>query len=342
MKKPIVTTFGKTMKTSVKMFRRNKNTIKNLASSLQEQQMTTKHYFGSKTIKYFRNPVIKKFKYTPSQAVSGDMQLVKTGCKNNIQMKSVTQMNESHLRSLINMVSGSKPQLPMLITGGFVIKSNLFDDSYEFDNYSEKGESDDGDADKNANVYSKFIKNRTKKMKSLVREKILGMYSRKNETPVDVKRTRQEINEKREELLDYIKEARGPIVTKQKTRLSGFSTKDAKADKPKAPKKIKAIKTESSSDGVTKSVKKKAITKVKVKKTEPSMYDSNNIDKPKDITNTQDDETESSLDSSKIAVKASKPKVPKKKAVRKPRDSARPKSTSKYGKTNAPRVKIQY
>ena len=54
MKKPIVTVFGNTMKNPVNMFRRNKNTIKNIASGVQKKYMGTSNYFGSKTVKCLR------------------------------------------------------------------------------------------------------------------------------------------------------------------------------------------------------------------------------------------------------------------------------------------------
>ena len=61
-KKPFIKTFGNTIKNSVGMFHRNKNTIKNLACGVQENYLKTIHNFGSKSIKYLREKRIQKFK----------------------------------------------------------------------------------------------------------------------------------------------------------------------------------------------------------------------------------------------------------------------------------------
>ena len=72
------------------MFRQNTNTIKNFASGVQNKQMTTKHYFGSKTVKYL-----------------GDT-----------RMRTAELVKGEGIGSLINMVSKGKPQLPFLFVGG--------------------------------------------------------------------------------------------------------------------------------------------------------------------------------------------------------------------------------
>ena len=125
IKKPITSTFSNTIKKSVSMFRQNKNTIKNLAFGLQEKYLKARHNFGSKSIRYFgerhnfrsktvkylREQGIKKFKYMQPQTIRGS--------KQNIMMRSDAQMKGKELRSLINTVSKSKSQLPLLLaTGG--------------------------------------------------------------------------------------------------------------------------------------------------------------------------------------------------------------------------------
>ena len=90
------------------MFRRNKNTIKNLACGLQEKYLRTRHNFGSKSVKYLGEQAIQKFKYMKPYAIGGGKQLVRTKGKQNIYMRSVAYMGGKELRSLIDMVSKSK------------------------------------------------------------------------------------------------------------------------------------------------------------------------------------------------------------------------------------------
>ena len=96
IKKPIIKTFSNTINNSVGMFRRNKNTIKNIAPLVNRECS----------------------------------RIVRTGYKKNNQMirndfskfvtKSAELMKGKEVSSLINMVSKSKPQLPLLfVTGGF-------------------------------------------------------------------------------------------------------------------------------------------------------------------------------------------------------------------------------
>ena len=137
IQKPIIKIFGNTVKDSVAMFRRNKYTIKNTACGLQEKYLRTEHLFGRRSTKYLRDEGIKKFKYMAYQASRGGQQLVRTKSKKNIQMRSAAQMSGKgkylksfvsrsaeqikgkEFKSLINMVSKSKPQLPLIfVTGG--------------------------------------------------------------------------------------------------------------------------------------------------------------------------------------------------------------------------------
>ena len=134
MKKPVMKTFGDTIKKSVGMFSRNKNTIKNIASGFQEKYLSPGQNVGIKAVKYLRGEGIKKFKYVAPQAVRGD--------KPNIQMRSAGQMSGkgirsvikksggqimgSDLKSLINMVSKSKPQLPILFAAGGLSRLTSF------------------------------------------------------------------------------------------------------------------------------------------------------------------------------------------------------------------------
>ena len=65
-------------------FRRNKNTVKNLACSLQEKYLKTRHSFGNNSIKYLREEAIQKFTYIAPYVVRGGKQLVRTEGKKNI------------------------------------------------------------------------------------------------------------------------------------------------------------------------------------------------------------------------------------------------------------------
>ena len=136
IKNPIVKTFGNSMKKSMGIFSRSKNTIKNVAFGIQENYMKVKHNFGSNTMKYLGKEGIKKFKHMAPQAAKGSNQLARTQGKQNIQMRSAVsmgrkvfspfakgstgQMKGQELGSLINMVSKSKPQLPFLFGGGLM------------------------------------------------------------------------------------------------------------------------------------------------------------------------------------------------------------------------------
>ena len=91
------------------MFLRDKNTIKSLACGLQEKYLRTRHNFGSKSVKYLGEEAIKKFKYIAPYTVRGIKQLVRTEGKQNVYMRSVAYMGGKELRSLINILSKSKP-----------------------------------------------------------------------------------------------------------------------------------------------------------------------------------------------------------------------------------------
>ena len=134
IKKPIFKIIGNSIKNSVSVFRRNKNTIKNVAAGIQGKYLRTCNNFGNKSIKYLTEEGIKKFKYTTPQMARGGKQQLKTEGKNTIYMRSAAQMrgkgfgsmlrrsagqmDGKELRSLINMVSKSKPQLPFLFAAG--------------------------------------------------------------------------------------------------------------------------------------------------------------------------------------------------------------------------------
>ena len=134
MKKPVMKTFGNTIKNSVNMLSRNKNPMKKLAFGLQEKYLTSKHNVGMKAIKYLGEGGIKKFKYVAPQAVRGG--------KPNVQMRSAAQLNGKGIRSvikrsggkmmgkelrlLINMISKGKPQLPLLLAAGGLNRLTAF------------------------------------------------------------------------------------------------------------------------------------------------------------------------------------------------------------------------
>ena len=135
IKKPMIQTLGNTIKNSVKVFSQNKNSMKTLACGFQEKHMRIVHNFGNEPIKYLGEKFIKKVKYTTLQSTSGSKKLSRSACKKDICMRSAAQMikkefrsvikrsteqiNGKELGSLINMVSKSKPYLPLLfVTGG--------------------------------------------------------------------------------------------------------------------------------------------------------------------------------------------------------------------------------
>ena len=134
IKKPIIKTFGNNIKNSLGMLNQNKNSIKNLACGLQKKYVRTMHNFGIKSVKYLGEQNIKKFKFVAPY-------ITRSPSKKNIQKSSDLQMNGKQLRhmtkrsigymkgkdirSLINMVSKSKPQLPFLAGGTLMSVTQL-------------------------------------------------------------------------------------------------------------------------------------------------------------------------------------------------------------------------
>ena len=172
IKKPIIKSFGNTIKNSVDVFHRNKNTIRNLACGLQEKYLKIRHKFGNKPVKYLGEEGIRKLKYITSYAVGGSKQLVRTNDKKSIYMRAAAQMSGKEviplvkrsaeqvkgkeLGSLINMVSKSKPLLPLIFVAGGLNRvtqfnvNPMYDDNFDDeilddDNYDEKIIQDDMD-----------------------------------------------------------------------------------------------------------------------------------------------------------------------------------------------------
>ena len=128
IKKPIIKTFGNTIKNSLSVLRRNKNTIKTLSSNKEKKYLITCKNFGNRSIKYLGEQGIKKYKRIVPQAFQES--------RKNIQMRSAAQVNGkakglipvvkkstvqivgNELRSLVNMISKSKPYLPLLFAVG--------------------------------------------------------------------------------------------------------------------------------------------------------------------------------------------------------------------------------
>ena len=84
IKNPVFKTLDNTMKNSVGIFRRNKNTVKDLACGLQEKYLKIRHNFGSKPIKYLGEEAIKKFIYIAPLAARGGNKLVRAQGQKNI------------------------------------------------------------------------------------------------------------------------------------------------------------------------------------------------------------------------------------------------------------------
>ena len=122
VKSPLFKQIGNTIKNSVSIFQKKKNTIKNLAFGLQEKFIRTKHNLGNSTIKNLNegdNFVSKTVKYLQKEAIQKFKYMKPSTVKKNIMIKSDAQMKGQELGYLINTVSKSKTQLSLLfVTGG--------------------------------------------------------------------------------------------------------------------------------------------------------------------------------------------------------------------------------
>ena len=129
IKRPIINTFGNKIRNSLNTFRRNKNTIKNVANGIQEKYLRIRHDVGSRHINFLKGAVITKVKYIVPQTVVLGKQLFMSGGKKKPQMngkeisppskKSNLLVKGREVSSLINMANNIKPQLPFLfVTGG--------------------------------------------------------------------------------------------------------------------------------------------------------------------------------------------------------------------------------
>ena len=151
IKKPIAKTFANTVKKSVGMFSRNKSTIQNLAFGLQGKYLKTSHNFGSKHIKYLGAKAIKNLKYSTPLTVRVGNKIVGAPGKENMQLsakkfrpmieRSAAWMKGNELRSLVNMVSKSKLQLPFLFAAGGLGRLTQMN-VLEHDAYNETTEKD--------------------------------------------------------------------------------------------------------------------------------------------------------------------------------------------------------
>ena len=224
IKSPIVKTFDNTIKNSIGMFRRNKNTIKSLACDLQERYLRTRNNFGKKPVNYLGEERIRYFKYTVPYIGEGDKQLVRAKGKKSIQMRSSEQIGRKELGSLINIVSRSKDQLPLLfVTGGLskIIRFSLVpsDDSIDLNDHKDieknkqhKVRSKDKTAEYNRKYYSKNkdkIAEKRKKYYQIHKDEVIKHnieYRLKNRNELIEKRKeyykshRDEITEKRREI----------------------------------------------------------------------------------------------------------------------------------------------
>ena len=105
IKKPILKTLGNTIKSTVGMFKRQKNVIKTLSYGIHSKHLKT----GIETIKV------------------AEPQLHKGG-KTGIQKKSINYLKSPNLKFFFNAATKSKPQLPFILAlGGFdrIAKMNL-------------------------------------------------------------------------------------------------------------------------------------------------------------------------------------------------------------------------
>ena len=121
------------------IFRQKKNNIKNIAFGLEkvgEKYLRTRYIFGNNSVKYFRKEAINKYKVP--YKITRNNKLITTESKKNICIRQVGQITGKKLKSLINMVSKSRPLLPLLLaSGGFMrltefnlIPKNTFDTTH--------------------------------------------------------------------------------------------------------------------------------------------------------------------------------------------------------------------
>ena len=104
------------------MFSLKKNNIKTLAFGLKKEggkYLRTKNNFGNRVIQDFKKKVIQKIKYN-------EPLIILTEGKKNIYTGSTEQMSRQRLRSLLNMVSKSKPFVPLIFASGSLYRLTEF------------------------------------------------------------------------------------------------------------------------------------------------------------------------------------------------------------------------
>ena len=272
IKKPIVKTFDITIKNSVGIIRRNKNAIKNLARGFQEQYLKARHNLGSKSIKYLGEEGIKKFKYMAPQASRRGQQLARTEDTKNIQMKStawmdtkgfgllcsrsVEQIRGKEIRSMFNMVSESKTQLPLLfVTGGLnsLTRINLVPDKEEAlsgtDLFAKKDDSMDSIKEKNTGD--------VEKSEDLKKQNI--------ETKIDTKEVAAENKEGIKEVAAENKEGIKEVAAENKEDLVDEKKQEVKEEKQLSIKEI-CFKNREVDKGL---YVKKTLSEIVIKSKEP-------------------------------------------------------------------------
>ncbi len=122
VKNPMIKKVGDTVKKTARMLNQNKNTLKNLACSLENKVLTVRHNFGSKSVKYLGEEGIKNT--APQMSRKG---------KSNILMRSAAMISGkakgfmpvakeylrgNELRSFVSSLAKSKPVAQMLLAAG--------------------------------------------------------------------------------------------------------------------------------------------------------------------------------------------------------------------------------
>ena len=137
IKEPIIKTLGNTLKESLGIFRRNKNSISNIGYGIKERYMIARNSVRNRSIKYLGEKGIKKVKYEVPQTMRGGNDIFETEFKRNLFLGPANQMKGKEVKilkpirekflkrmwtsgkkHLIDMVSESKPQVPLLFVTG--------------------------------------------------------------------------------------------------------------------------------------------------------------------------------------------------------------------------------
>ena len=246
--------FGNTIKNSLKMFRGNKNTIKNFACGFKENYLKTRHNFRNKHIKYLGEKTIKNFKYTTPLSARVANKLVITESKKNLQMRSAdAQLPKKEFRHLINksaeyirgkelisyvnLVSKNKLQFPLFFGTGGLNKLT------QFNLVESNNDTEQNDTSLNDGIFIEQQKIKTKEQKAMTKDeyhkaikvnKLKEDYYQKNKEKILLKQKKyyQENKDKiRKNTKEYKLKNKERILLKQKEYYKENKDKIAKINK---------------------------------------------------------------------------------------------------------------